>query len=260
LRRPQVVEFDEIVDRTRAMARQLKLNCLKDSESSDDIPTAVEVYREGEVAVVLMWSSAPNPEGLDQVAAAGFVPDVLTVVSDTLFAAQELNPRTGREWQDDELRALADDPAAWANGSIYEGLLVVAADRSSGRAFCEPLVYRRDGEAIEWLDSAVLQTARDDYRKRADRMLATMNSVTVPTPPPSAVQRARMDLGALDEIEKFYAGDGGQSPIIHVSMFAKPGTPRHQGLREKMAKGAIGDPRTFWAERSTLPVWPQRRR
>ena len=248
------MEFDEIVDRTRAMARRLKLNCLEDPESSDDIPTVVEVYREGEVAVVLMWSSAPNAEGLDQVAAAGFVPDVLTVVSDTWFAAQELNPRTGRAWQDDELRALADDPAAWANGSIYEGLLVVAADRSSGRATCEPVLYRRTDDAIEWVDSDVLPTARDDYRKRADRMLATMNSVPVSSPAPSAVQRARMDLDTLDEIQTFYAADGGRTPLFHVSVFAKPGTPRHQGLRERTAKAAIGDPRGLWVERANLHV------
>ena len=247
------MNFDEIVQHTRAMARRLKLNCLEDPESSDDIPTVVEVYRDGDVAAVLMWSSANDSSALDQVAAAGFAPDVLTVVSDTWFAGGEPSAPTGRPSGGADLGALAADPATRAQGLVYEGLLVVAADRSSGQTVCEAMLYRRDGESLVWLDSAVLPADRSDYQRRADSMLAMLRSVPEPASSPSQVERARRDLQSLDEIQGFYAaGGGGEERLIHVSLFAEPGSPRHQGLRETMDRSAIGNPREFWATRESL--------
>lgn len=118
-----------------------------------DISTMLVALR-GNEGVAAVSCSIENPQHASLVvraAATGFSADILVWISDTYKATTLLSPISGKEWQRNEMQAVAEFYEGREKGWLVDAITVLVANRAGDLA-ASMLPYRTAGGRLEWID------------------------------------------------------------------------------------------------------------
>lgn len=220
-------------------------------------PSLMLAYRGlNPVAMIVLPPNRETIMSTVRVVAGGFAPDVIALTHDTYAAIGSagkalIDPRTGKRWG----RNPGHGPGPMQtyveefgyDGTIADCLVTQVANRA-GDVRTEAHPYAIDGRWVRWLEP--LDPATSDTMFTDDGVSDILRYVMGL---PDIYQTMPNELRALSAIdpERAYAEmDVTTATVLHdgmpaqvqVRLFAKPGSPRHQRLRQKFARSQIVDP------------------
>jgi hypothetical protein len=251
------LKLDDAVDEAARMVRRIKEEMVRKHKGRVDLETTIICYRgDDPVALITLPPHRDAMLRIARIAAQGFGPDVMSVSHDTYLAQGRgedavKDPRTGEFWK----AAVGDGPGAMQtyveehgfDGTVSEALITHVMNRAGDvQTIVRP--YEVDGRTVTWTPLARDSKDMEFSGDVPDGLLAAMASMTVDQIVPAwaydlvdgDLERARwhMDMATLQVMEEKMRGS---LPVV-VQLFAKPGTPRHQMFRTKVARSQIVDP------------------
>lgn len=251
-----VAELAAGIDRSWLVAQRRR-------DSGQVAATRCSVFRAGQLAATYMFrAEVPDLVRTVGEVVARRVGVATFTTSVEVFAATTMsNPDTGREWRPGEKSAYA--AAHPGDSTVVDALLTTAADREGNCALViSPFTI--DGATVEWLDAGLFDAAAsaelgrmaDDH---AEMMLARSEpfldaewrerlvSLGLSGKQAEEAERIAADLaiaGAVTGLLRRDLGDGASA----VTLFATPGSVRHQVARAFFPDVPMVDPRKVPSE------------
>ncbi len=150
-------------------------------EAGEEYVPALFVQR-GEERVALCMAIPSTREkvmALCQLAAIGFQPTHIVLVTDTWQTPRGVNPVTGQDWHHGEMADLAMNHDGIAKGWVSEALSAVVVD-NTGEHMVWELPYKATGPKVEWSPPELLEGVTGDLPAA---LVAMMTSIPEPPPP-----------------------------------------------------------------------------
>lgn len=246
-------------------ARQIKERHVRDVKGRPgytDIPTAIEGFRGDDadpVVVVLHRVHRDIMLGLADVVIRGMGVDAIAlnfegygVVAKT-WEGGSTNPDTGQRWRDREMGVYFDKHGP-DNGVVVEALVTTVVTRA-GDAIMDSQSYRIEGTGVHWADDLPsegrdLGVAGGYVTESLQQMMKAptiLQTALTMRPDFAGLPHEKLmvdsDLAALDQMPEMLGEDA--EALIGAMLFAIPGSPRHQLLRERLDRSSVADPRAW---------------
>lgn len=244
------------IDRARFLADR------KTRHAEADVPPAsYSIFRAGQLAATyqfVVWSELADlvDAVTDEISRRAGVATV-TATKDTLLATSDTNPHTGRPWRPGERSTFAADHPG--QRVVVDALVTTAADREG---MCAWVVspYVTHGADVEWLDPGIFNAEvyaglEQSAQAHAEAMMAkaaphldpqgraTLESLGVSGKQAEEAERIIGDLEAANAMNNLLKGRLEGNSAVALTMFAAPGSVRHQVARGYFSKVPFVDPR-----------------